>query len=114
MLVKVSGGYCGSFGLFDESTMSIRAKRSGDPPFELDDSLAKAHLESGVLEKAGTGVSVSAVPAEWNDLKARAKELGINPVGKSKAVLGDLVAKAESASSGESGPDLDSSDLVED
>jgi len=100
MLVRVKGSYKGFFGAFDDATRSIRAKRAGDPPFELDDETAAVHIGAGILESAAGD---SAEPAAgWNDLKARAKELGINPVGKSKAALEQLLKEAgNQASDGE-------------
>lgn len=88
MLVRVNESYGGCFGLPDREVGNIRMKRAGDPPFELDDPLAAAHIESGVLvPESGSAQEHT----EWSQLKARAKALGINPVGKSKAALEQMV-----------------------
>lgn len=109
MLVRVKGSYKGFFGAFDGATRSIRAKRAGDPPFELDDEAAAAHIRGGILESAAGDRAEPA--ADWNGLKARAKELGINPVGKSKAALEQLVREAGNQPAGgedeEEGPVLE-------
>lgn len=94
MLVKVRDSFKGFFGLPDKETGGIRAKRAGDPPFELDDCLASAHIEGGVLAPAGAAQEATQEAPDWGQLKARAKELGINPVGKSKAALEQLIEEA--------------------
>lgn len=98
MLVKVRDSFKGFFGLPDKETGGIRAKRAGDPPFELDDCLASAHIEGGVLIQAGAAQEATQEATQeapdWGQLKARAKELGINPVGKSKAALEQLIEEA--------------------
>ena len=101
MLVKVRDSFKGFFGLPDKETGGIRAKRAGDPPFELDDCLASAHIEGGVLAPAGAAQESAQEAPDWGQLKARAKELGINPVGKSKAALEQLIEEAGKGGGGE-------------
>lgn len=126
MLVKVSEGYGGYFGLSVAETNSIRAKRAGDPPFELDDALAERHIKSGVLVLADGSSYTPApetepaaesvdIPSDWEAMKARAKELGINPVGKSKAALADMIreaSEAEEAGDDDGAPVLEAADPV--
>lgn len=52
MLVKVSRKYCGSLGVFNEATNSVNLKDSASAPFEMDDALAKVHIENGILVEA--------------------------------------------------------------
>lgn len=49
MLVKVSRKYCGTFGIFNKGTNSVVMKDNASAPFEMDDALARVHLERGIL-----------------------------------------------------------------
>jgi len=65
MLVKVKESFRGTFGQFDVTLNTVNAKKAGDEPFEVPDSVARVQIAAGVLEKAEGKSAVEPVaPAE--------------------------------------------------
>ena len=113
MLVKVNERYKGVYGHYDRAQNTVKAKRAGDPPFYIADEDARRHIKNGVLvevvkigrtdkpavpEKTVKVITQEPVKPEkaiedmtFPELKAAAKERGINIVGKKKAAVIKLI-----------------------
>ena len=70
MLVKVSRKYCGSLGVFNEATGSVKLKDNTSAPFEMDDALAKVHIENGILVEASDDEEEDETPVITEDAEA--------------------------------------------
>ena len=117
MVVKVSDRYKGVYGHFNKELNTVEAKRAGDPPFILAPDIAQRHIKSGVLVavepseipeaaeeprvKVTAQAPVSAQKAfkdmSFPELKAAAKERGINIVGKKKDVVIEMLKEHDEA-----------------
>lgn len=115
MVVKVSDKYKGVYGHFNKELNAVEAKRAGDPPFNIAPGIAERHIKSGVLvaldpaeipkTAAEPKVKVTAqAPVStqkafkdmgFPELKAAAKERGINIVGKKKGVIIKMLEEYE-------------------
>ena len=117
MLVKVSDRYKGVYGHFNERLNTVVAKRAGDPPFEVSANIAERHIKSGVLVALDTALPkpapaksevkvVAQLPVKeakafkdmsYPELKAAAKERGINIVGKKKKAVVAMLEEYDAA-----------------
>ncbi len=115
MVVKVSDRYKGVYGHFNKELNTVEAKRAGDPPFNIAPGIAERHIKSGVLValdsteipqtveepkvKVTAQAPVSTQKAfkdmSFPELKAAAKERGINIVGKKKGVIIKMLEEYE-------------------
>lgn len=59
MKVQVNDNYTGVFGCFDEECQTVRAKRAGDPPFDVPADIAEKKIKEGVLVRVGSGPVLS-------------------------------------------------------
>lgn len=127
MIVKVSDRYKGVYGHFNKTLNTVEAKRAGDPPFEVSEDIAERHIKSGVLvaldakpsepEPAEPEAKVIAQqpvsePKSFDDmsfpeLKAAAKERGINIVGKKRGAVVAMLKEYD-----ETAPSLSAEDPV--
>lgn len=117
MLVKVSDRYKGVYGHYSKELNTVVQKRAGDPPFIISAQIAERHIKNGVLvsldgaetpktvDEPEIKVTAQAPVSEkkafkdmsFPELKAAAKERGINIVGKKKAAIVDLLTEYDEA-----------------
>jgi hypothetical protein len=107
MLVRVNDNFPGVFGAYNERLHCVDAKRAGDEPFEVSDSVAKIQIHNGVLVAVGGSAPAAPAPVvadeaeaeqqeiavkdysgmSMNELRAEAKSRGINSKNKGREVL---------------------------
>jgi len=118
MLVKVNEAYRGVYGLFDRATGTVRPKRAGDAPFEVE--RPERHIENGVLiavlggdeEEERKEVVIETTSMTYPQLQEAAKRRGIAYVGKTKEALRELIAASEAMEGAVAPPVLTAEDPV--
>lgn len=102
MLVRISDSYLGNFGYRDPDTGIVKLMTKDSGTFNLDDTEAERHIRNGVCVAVQEEVSPPSLPPvpdsaasddnmSFKDLKALAKEKGINSAGKKREELEALV-----------------------
>ena len=86
MLVRVNDNFPGVFGAYNERLHCVDAKRAGDEPFEVSDSVAKIQIHNGVLVAVGGSAPAAPAPVVADEA-AEAKSRGINSKNKGREVL---------------------------
>lgn len=99
MLVRISDTYLGNFGYRDPETGIVKLMTKNSGTFNLDDAEAERHIRNGVCVAVQEEVSPPSLPPvpdsaaklSFKELKAIAKEKGINPAGKKREELEALI-----------------------
>jgi len=131
MLVRVNDNFPGVFGAYNERLHCVDAKRAGDAPFEVSDSVAKIQIHNGVLVAVDAYAPAAPAPVveeeaeaeqqeeerisgadystlSMNELRAEAKSRGINSKNKNREALIKLLEKDDA----EAAPQIGAEDPV--